>query len=62
MIAKVGDRIVIESQKVGTPTREGDILRGHRGVLRDPLQHPLGRRPREHNPPGCGHRANDPQG
>ena len=26
MIAKVGDRIVIESQKVGTPAREGDIL------------------------------------
>ena len=26
MVAKVGDRIVIESQKVGTPVREGDIL------------------------------------
>ena len=26
MIAKVGDRIVIESQKVGTPVRAGDIL------------------------------------
>jgi hypothetical protein len=26
MIAKVGDRIVIESQKVGTRAREGDIL------------------------------------
>jgi hypothetical protein len=26
MVAKVGDRIVIESQKVGTPAREGDIL------------------------------------
>ncbi len=26
MIAKVGDRIVIESQKVGAPAREGDIL------------------------------------
>ncbi len=26
MSAKVGDRIVIESQKVGTPAREGDIL------------------------------------
>jgi hypothetical protein len=26
MVEKVGDRIVIESQKVGTPAREGDIL------------------------------------
>ena len=26
MIAKVGYRIVIESQKVGTPARAGDIL------------------------------------
>ncbi len=26
MIGKVGDRIVIESQKVGTPAREGVIL------------------------------------
>ena len=26
MVAKVGDRIVIESQKVGQPAREGDIL------------------------------------
>ena len=26
MSAKVGDRIVIESQKVGTPPRQGDIL------------------------------------
>ena len=26
MLAKVGDRIVVESQKVGTPARQGDIL------------------------------------
>ena len=26
MIAKVGDRLVVESQKVGTSAREGDIL------------------------------------
>ena len=26
MVAKVGDRIVIESQKVGAPAREGEIL------------------------------------
>ena len=26
MVAKVGDRILIESQRVGTPTRQGEIL------------------------------------
>ena len=26
MMAKVGDRIVVESQKVGAPVRAGDIL------------------------------------
>ena len=26
IIAKVGDRLVVESQKVGTSAREGDIL------------------------------------
>jgi hypothetical protein len=26
VVAKVGDRIIVESQKVGTPRREGDIL------------------------------------
>lgn len=26
MEAKVGDRIVVESETVGTPTREGEIL------------------------------------
>jgi hypothetical protein len=26
MIGKVGDRIVVESETVGTPTREGEIL------------------------------------
>jgi hypothetical protein len=26
MTANVGDRIVVESQKVGTPAREGEIL------------------------------------
>jgi hypothetical protein len=26
MNAKVGDRIVVESETVGTPTREGEIL------------------------------------
>jgi hypothetical protein len=26
MIAKVGDRIVVESEAVGQPTREGEVL------------------------------------
>jgi len=26
MIGKVGDRIIVESESVGTPTREGEIL------------------------------------
>ncbi len=26
MLAKVGDRIVVESEKVGQPSREGEIL------------------------------------
>ncbi|HEX5148217.1 MAG TPA: DUF1918 domain-containing protein [Candidatus Limnocylindrales bacterium] len=26
MVAKVGDRIIVESEKVGVPTREGEIL------------------------------------
>jgi len=26
MMGKVGDRIVVESESVGTPTREGEIL------------------------------------
>jgi hypothetical protein len=26
MVVKVGDRIVVESEKVGVPTREGEIL------------------------------------
>lgn len=26
MIGKAGDRIVVESEQVGTPTREGEIL------------------------------------
>lgn len=26
MVAKAGDRIVVESQKVGSPPREGEIL------------------------------------
>ena len=26
MVAKVGDRIIVESEKVGIPTREGEIL------------------------------------
>jgi uncharacterized protein DUF1918 len=26
MRGKVGDRIVVESESVGTPTREGDVL------------------------------------
>lgn len=26
MVAKVGDRIIVESEKVGQPTREGEIL------------------------------------
>ncbi len=26
MIAKVGDRIVVESETVGQPTREGEVL------------------------------------
>ena len=26
MIAKAGDRIVVDSQKVGTPAREGEVL------------------------------------
>ncbi len=26
MVAKIGDRIVVESESVGTPTREGEVL------------------------------------
>jgi hypothetical protein len=26
MVASVGDRIVVESESVGTPTREGEVL------------------------------------
>lgn len=26
MVGKVGDRIIVESEHVGTPTREGEIL------------------------------------
>jgi hypothetical protein len=26
MSAKAGDRIIVESEKVGTPAREGDVL------------------------------------
>ena len=26
MVAKVGDRIIVESESVGTPTREGEVL------------------------------------
>jgi hypothetical protein len=26
MVAKIGDRIVVESEKVGVPPREGEIL------------------------------------
>ena len=26
MVAKVGDRIIVESESVGQPTREGEIL------------------------------------
>ena len=33
MIGKVGDRIVVESETVGTPTREGKILEVMRGEV-----------------------------
>jgi hypothetical protein len=33
MSAKVGDRIEIESETVGTPTREGEILEVIQGAL-----------------------------
>jgi hypothetical protein len=35
MGAKAGDRIVVESEQVGTPSREGEILEVMRGALRD---------------------------
>jgi len=34
MVGKVGDRIVVESEKVGTKTREGEIL--------EVIDHPYG--------------------
>jgi hypothetical protein len=36
MSAKAGDRIIVESEKVGTPSREGDVLEVIKsgGVLR----------------------------
>ncbi len=33
MIGKPGDRIVVESESVGTPTREGEILEAIQGVV-----------------------------
>lgn len=33
MTAKVGDRIVVESETVGTPSREGEILEVIEGAL-----------------------------
>ncbi|HEY6057096.1 MAG TPA: DUF1918 domain-containing protein [Candidatus Limnocylindrales bacterium] len=33
MTAKIGDRLVVESEKVGHPTREGEILE----VIESPL-------------------------
>ena len=34
MAAKPGDRIVVESEQVGTPSREGEILEVMEGALR----------------------------
>ncbi|HXF37281.1 MAG TPA: DUF1918 domain-containing protein [Actinomycetota bacterium] len=33
MIGKVGDRIIVESEHVGTPTREGEILEVIKGEV-----------------------------
>jgi hypothetical protein len=33
MVGKVGDRIIVESEHVGTPTREGEILEVIRGEV-----------------------------
>jgi len=60
MAAQIGDRIIVESQRVGRVARKGEILEIIEAAYWDPLPGPLGRRPGEHDPARRRQRANHP--
>ena len=58
MAAQVGDRIIVESQKVGRAAREGEILEIIEASYG--TRYRVGRRPGEHAPARRRQRPNDP--